>query len=154
MPQDVAERARDDVEETRDLVEVAHALLPVRLDEVLQHELVEALEVSFPLSAQEGRRMLIFAGNRDKDLVGMLEILAPKFERIYLTNVQNSLRCETPAQLAKMLAADRRSAVMPCSTSAEAWRQARTEAGPGDLLCITGSVFLAGELRPVISLPV
>ncbi len=116
--------------------------------------LVQALDVSFPLSAQEGRRILIFAGNRDKDLAGMLAVLAPTFERIYLTGFRNSLRCETPEQLAKMLPADRRSAAVQCSTSAEAWRQARAEARPGDLVCITGSVFLAGELRPVIAFPV
>jgi dihydrofolate synthase / folylpolyglutamate synthase len=35
------------------------------------------------------------------------------------------------------------------ATPLEAWQAARTAAADTDLICITGSVFLAGELRPV-----
>jgi len=33
------------------------------------------------------------------------------------------------------------------STAAEAWQAARAAAGPDDLVAVSGSVFLAGELR-------
>jgi dihydrofolate synthase/folylpolyglutamate synthase len=36
-------------------------------------------------------------------------------------------------------------------TSLEAWDAARLAASGSDLICITGSVFLAGELRPILT---
>ncbi len=110
--------------------------------------LAEALDVSFPRQAQ---RILIFAASRDKDLSGMLEILAPRFQRNYLTSFQSSQRCESPEHLAELLPVDRRSNAVLCHASREAWRRASAEAGPDDLICIAGSVFLAGELREVIN---
>ena len=108
--------------------------------------LVQTLTASFPMSAN-ARRILIFAGSRDKDLAGMLEVLAPAFDRIYLTSFQNSTRCATPTQLAALVPADRRTACNQCLTTAEAWRLAAAVARPDDLICATGSIFLAGELR-------
>jgi dihydrofolate synthase/folylpolyglutamate synthase len=113
------------------------------------HALREALEQSFPLPAG-GRRILIFAGNQDKDLAGMLSVLAPCFERIFLTSLRNSQRGAAPEQLAAWIPEARRRHSVICADSAQAWRLARAEAKPSDLICVAGSVFLAGELRPVL----
>jgi len=113
--------------------------------------LVQALDASFPRPSERARRMLIFAGSRDKALAGMLEILAPAFDRVYLTSFQTSQRCETPEQLATLLHPAQRAKAVLCQSSLEAWRQARAEAQTDDLVCIAGSVFLAGELRPALS---
>ena len=113
--------------------------------------LVQSLDTSFPLPAKDnGQRTLIFAGNRDKDLAGMLECLAPRFDRIYLTSVQSSSRGAPTDHLATLLSADKRLASVQCPVAAEAWQRAWENAKPSDLICITGSVFLAGELRPTI----
>jgi dihydrofolate synthase/folylpolyglutamate synthase len=113
--------------------------------------LAQALQESFPLPAQEHpRRILVFGGNRDKDLAGMLDLLAPWFERIYLTSFHGNARCLPPDQLAALLPADKQAASIQCLESSEAWQRARAEASPSDLICISGSVFLAGELRPMI----
>jgi dihydrofolate synthase/folylpolyglutamate synthase len=37
------------------------------------------------------------------------------------------------------------------SGSHAAWAAARAAARPDDLVCVTGSVFLAGELRPLLT---
>jgi hypothetical protein len=50
-----------------------------------------------------------------------------------------------------LLPPERRAGAVVCSTSAEAWQRAHAEALPGDLICVTGSVFLAGELRPLLT---
>jgi dihydrofolate synthase/folylpolyglutamate synthase len=110
--------------------------------------LAEALTTSFPLTG--GRRILIFGGNRDKDLAGMLEVLTPLFERIYLTSFHGSARCSPPEQVAALLPKAKRMAAILCAGPVEAWQHARADAGAGDLICVTGSVFLAGELRPTI----
>jgi len=109
--------------------------------------LAQSLDTSFQRS---GKRILLFAGNRDKDLAGMLAVLAPGFDRIVLTSLQNSSRSATPQQLAALLPDDKQAHCVECSPSAVAWRRVRQEATPSDLICIAGSVFLAGELRPLI----
>jgi dihydrofolate synthase/folylpolyglutamate synthase len=114
------------------------------------HALVTALTDSFP-SPAGGRRLLVFAASRDKDLSGMLKVLTPPFDRIVLTRFQGSARAAPPEELADWLPADRRSVSTIVPRAADAWRQARDEAGEHDLICVTGSVFLAGELRPLMA---
>jgi dihydrofolate synthase/folylpolyglutamate synthase len=110
--------------------------------------LVATLRSSFP----ETRRWLIFAASADKDLSGMMRVLAPHFAHVLLTRYAGSARGMPPEELARLL---RGTVEMPhsvCPTALEAWQTARTQAAPEDLICITGSVFLAGELRPMLPL--
>jgi dihydrofolate synthase / folylpolyglutamate synthase len=105
----------------------------------------ETLTHSFALE-QGGRRLLLFAGSSDKDLAGMLRILAPLFDHIFLTRYIQSPRSVPPERLAALLP-DGSKPYTLCSTPLEAWQAAREMAQPADLICVTGSVFLAGELR-------
>ena len=105
--------------------------------------LVETLESSFP----PGKRFLIFAGSNDKDIPGMFRALAPHFHGIFLTRYQNNPRAVAPEELAEQLRPYAASPPTLWPTSREAWNAARKQARLGDLICITGSVFLAGEMR-------
>jgi dihydrofolate synthase/folylpolyglutamate synthase len=108
--------------------------------------LVQTLQVSFP----PGKRILVFASSNDKDVAGIFRVLGPQFQHVFLTPYGNNPRSIPPGELAGLL---QRSADVPsttCPRAAEAWQAARALAGPSDLICIAGSVFLAGELRPVI----
>jgi dihydrofolate synthase/folylpolyglutamate synthase len=123
--------------------------------------LLNTLRESFPLAVSNGTaaggavprppsRFLVFAGSSDKDLSGMLQVLAPGFQHLFLTRYAHNPRYVSPEQLAQLL---QRVSVVPftaCASAPEAWRQAYAAAGPEDLICITGSVFLAGELRPLV----
>ncbi|MCS7044955.1 MAG: bifunctional folylpolyglutamate synthase/dihydrofolate synthase [Gemmataceae bacterium] len=111
--------------------------------------LAGALLESFPLAGR-GRRALIFAGNRDKDLRGMLAVLAPLFDRIYLTRFGTNPRCLPPDQLSELVPPSARQRSRVCATAAQALAAAQTDAGPDDLICAAGSVFLAGELRALL----
>lgn len=109
--------------------------------------LVETLTVSFPQHPPQ-RRVLVFAASTDKDLAGMLAVLAPHFRHAYLTRFRGSRRAAAPEQLAALLSA---CAPLPwtiCPQADQACRQALAAARLEDLVCITGSVFLAGEVRP------
>jgi dihydrofolate synthase/folylpolyglutamate synthase len=109
------------------------------------HALVETLRSCFPPC----RRLLVFAGSRDKDLAGMFRVLAPHFSYAFLTQYGNSSRGADPEHLAELA---QREGGLPCivvPTAAAAWQAALAAAGPDDLICATGSVFLAGELRPL-----
>lgn len=104
--------------------------------------LVDTLDTSFA----PRQRRLVFAASNDKDLVGMLQVLGPRFEHVHLTSFRNSPRCADPAPLAELL----RGAGVPCTvhpSASAALAAARQAARPDDLICVTGSVFLAGELR-------
>ena len=133
--------ARLEVLHRRPLVvlDCAHNVASVRA-------LVETLQTSFP----PGRRLLVFAVSSDKDLPGMCRILAPHFQHVYLTRYGSSPRSAAPEHLLELFRREHGPAASVYMTAAEAWHAAWMEAGPDDLLCVTGSVFLAGELRPTL----
>jgi len=109
--------------------------------------LVETLQSSFPPT----RRLLVFASSNDKDVAGIFRTLAPHFAHAFLTRYGTNPRSVPPDQLAELL---RRNGGLPCTMSAnaaQAWQAARAMASPEDLICVTGSVFLAGELRPLMT---
>jgi dihydrofolate synthase/folylpolyglutamate synthase len=106
--------------------------------------LVQTLEASFPPL----RRVLVFAASGDKDVAGMFRVMAPHFAAAFVTRYTNSPRALGAERLAELWAAAGPAPVQACATPAEAWEAARQEAGSDGLVCITGSVFLAGELRP------
>lgn len=108
--------------------------------------LVQTLLTSFPLEA-DGKRILVFASSRDKEVRRMLEILAPHFDHLFLTQFHNSPRFVSPEQAVELLPASSPPHTI-CEHAGDALARARTLARQQDLICVTGSVFLAGELRP------
>jgi len=91
--------------------------------------------------------LLIFACSSDKDVPGIVQILGQHFAHAYLTRYTQSRRGVPPEQLLELW---RRSSSKPataCATPVEAWHAVRAAAAPNDLICVAGSVFLAGELR-------
>ncbi|MBA4189169.1 MAG: bifunctional folylpolyglutamate synthase/dihydrofolate synthase [Planctomycetaceae bacterium] len=110
--------------------------------------LVATLRTNFPTA---GHKSVVFAVSADKQYVEILRILAGYFDRFYLTKYGNP-RAVPPERLAAAL-----TEVSPGKPfaihlkSGEALAAVRAASGPDDLLCITGSVFLAGELRALLS---
>jgi dihydrofolate synthase/folylpolyglutamate synthase len=117
--------------------------------------LLEVLRERFP----QGRRVLVFASSKDKDTSGMLRLLVPEFERIVLTRYIHNPRAVEPQrllELAREVAAELPAGVRPAAEIADAptpdtaWELAQRATGRDDLICITGSFFLAAELRPLV----
>jgi dihydrofolate synthase/folylpolyglutamate synthase len=108
--------------------------------------LVKTLQASFP----PARRLLIFAGSSDKDLAGMFRVLSPCFAHAFLTRYSTSSRSVRPESLAELLRANGNLPSTICPTPADAYHAAHAAAKPDDVIVITGSVFLAGELRPLL----
>ena len=109
--------------------------------------LVQTLRESFPVI---GTRRVVFAVSADKQYLEMLRVLAGYFDHFHLTTYGNP-RCVPPENLAAALAeVAPGKAFTTHATAGEAWSTARTAAGKNDLICVTGSVFLAGELRAVV----
>jgi dihydrofolate synthase/folylpolyglutamate synthase len=111
---------------------------------------VEALIDTLNESFSASRHMLIFGSSNDKDIPGMLRLLAPQFDLFLLTQFSHNPRATPAAELAQHLSTISNVPHRICTTPAQAWEIARSMARANDLIAIAGSVFLAGELRPLL----
>jgi dihydrofolate synthase/folylpolyglutamate synthase len=161
-------------------VEVVGRLPTVVLDAAHNAASIAALVETLDESFSAARRLLIFAASAEKDLDGMLRLLLGRFDRIIFTRYLENPRAVPPEQLLALaqstvgqagslssLSADRlatcpttndRLEACPtpdrleaCSTPADAWAAALRWAKRDDLICITGSFFLAAEMRRLIA---
>jgi len=108
--------------------------------------LLAVLEESFGL----GRRLLVFGTTQDKDVSGMLARLLPKFDHVVLTNYLDSPRALPVEELARLAAQIGGRPYPTAPTPAQAWEMVRALAKPEDLICITGSFFLIGQMLPLL----
>jgi dihydrofolate synthase/folylpolyglutamate synthase len=139
------------------VIDVAHNVASIAA-------LIDTLDERFPRS----RRVLVFAASRDKDVTGMLRLLLPRFDLVLLTQYGHNARGADPHVLLRAArriqrelagdasgrdasARDGASApreILACDDAFEALERALQSAGPDDVVCITGSFFLAAQLRP------
>lgn len=109
-------------------------------------------ESGFTLSSHQAkpRRVLIFAASKDKDVLGLARQLLPRFDSIILTQYLRNPRAVPAKTLQRLIQSV---SDVPChvaATPADAWQIARRIATPNDLICVTGSFFIATELRELI----
>jgi dihydrofolate synthase/folylpolyglutamate synthase len=131
-------------------IEVLGRAPTVVVDAAHNWEAVAALVCTLDESFRSRRRILIFAATRDKDVTGMLRQLLPRFDTVIATCFQNNPRhvpVETLVRIAQQLG---ERPVHAAADPAAAWKLARRLAGPEDLICVTGSFFIAAELRELI----
>jgi dihydrofolate synthase/folylpolyglutamate synthase len=101
----------------------------------------------------EDRRMIfVFGALRDKAIAEMAEILFPLAERVIATPADNPRSATT----AEIRAAARRvtTALEEVPDVASALDRARTLAGFGDLVVITGSIYIVGEAMRLLGVRV
>jgi dihydrofolate synthase/folylpolyglutamate synthase len=97
------------------------------------------------------RKVLVFGTTQDKEYTGMLKNLLPAFDEVVLTNYQRNPRF-VPVE--DLLAETQSLTSHPLHTASDptaAWQAAKALATPDDLICITGSFFLAAEMRELIA---
>ncbi len=106
--------------------------------------LVETLDELFP----RARRHFIFGASGDKDIVGMFAELLPKATSLILTQSHNP-RAADPVRLATLTEKSKiETSIAPDLSSA--LRDARQRAGRGDVICVTGSLFVVAEAREIL----
>ena len=111
--------------------------------------LVNTLRSAFP---QSGTKRVVFAVSSDKQFADILRVLADYFDHFHLTKYGNNPRGVSPEKLAATLAAVAPGKPFSAhATASDAWNAARSATTESDLVCVTGSVFLAGELRPALT---
>lgn len=99
------------------------------------------------------RRLLLLAASRDKDLDGMIRLLVTHFDEAIFTQYSSSTRGADPTTLVSLWQDLGGPLAEMIPSPAEALAAARARLHAEDLLCVTGSVFLAGELRPALIPP-
>ncbi|MEX2113611.1 MAG: folylpolyglutamate synthase/dihydrofolate synthase family protein [Pirellulales bacterium] len=111
--------------------------------------LVRVLQESFAPAA----RLVVFATTRDKDLRGMLSVLLPAFDEVIFTRYWKNPRGVPPEELASLaeeLAAPGGPQVHVAADPQTAWNLTTSIATPEHLIAITGSFFIAAEMRAVV----
>ena len=96
------------------------------------------------------RRVLVFGTTREKDAAGMLRRLLPLFDDVVLTRYENNPRGVPPEELAELVQQLGGPSPTINLRPADAWNTVRQLAGPWDLICVTGSFFLAAEMRELV----
>ena len=126
------------------VLDVAHNVVSVSV-------LLQTLHAELAIWSTANKKVLILAISADKDCEGMLRILLPAFDQVFITTYQDNPRGVTADELF-MLAKDvaRKESLSGkidvASTPELAWEAATDSLQPNDVLCCTGSVFLIAEL--------
>jgi dihydrofolate synthase / folylpolyglutamate synthase len=110
---------------------------------------IESLLTTLDESFAARRRWLVFATTQDKPVREMLAQLLPRFDGVILTRYLNNPRYVPVEELAALA---QPGAALPycCATPSEAWQRVKELASEDDLICVTGSFFLAAEMRQAI----
>jgi dihydrofolate synthase / folylpolyglutamate synthase len=130
---------------------VAHrptVILDTAHNEASIEALIETLRENFPA----GRRRLLFAVSRDKNVVEMLSRLLPFFDDVVFTQYTANPRAVPADELAAQAVALTGRYYPHFATPLAAWQSLRRDHRPDDLLCVTGSFYLAGEMRKILKL--
>ncbi|MFA4980978.1 MAG: folylpolyglutamate synthase/dihydrofolate synthase family protein [Candidatus Omnitrophota bacterium] len=95
------------------------------------------------------KKLILALGvSSDKDIEGILKELLPITDSVVLTKSRIAERSLDPARM-KALITSKNSVVT--SNVEEAVRQAKSKAGAEDLILITGSLFVVGEAREILT---
>ncbi len=114
--------------------------------------LVSVLDESFG-----GRpRIFVFGSTRGKDIRGMLSVIGNSCQHLLFTQYPDNPRSYPVEQLVRVFSSlfagqpDKRVCPQVWPDPQEAWRAAYNLATADHVICITGSFFLAAELRPIV----
>ncbi len=92
------------------------------------------------------QRLIMIAGvMRDKDIRSLVRCTEPAHLRIYVKPQMD--RAADRVHFEKYVVFSQKKRVLWCASITRAMATAIAETGPGDLICITGSLFTVGEAR-------
>ena len=99
--------------------------------------------------------VLIFASSKDKDAKGMLTQLAPAFDHVVLTTFETNPRAISTTKLSDILMNQATMSSSPDNVHiargpADALNLAKVLSGPEGIVCVTGSIFIAAEIRTLL----
>lgn len=106
---------------------------------------------------QDRRRILVLGATAGKDIQAMLRVMLPAFDVVICTQYENNPRAVAATSLAdlardviQLVSLDSAPEVVCEPVKREAWSHAKSNAGPEDVICVTGSFFIAAEIKELI----
>lgn len=93
-----------------------------------------------------GAAVLVFGASADKDVAGVVQLLAPLAGRVVVTRAARSPRAMHPAELAALVPG-----ASVTDDPVSALRAAGELTQPGDTIVVAGSLFLVGEMRDLLT---
>lgn len=110
-------------------------------------KLIAAIRAEIP----HGRLILVLGTSRDKDIAAIVDALVPAAAAVVITRSTHprAMDLDRVADIAREHA---RGPLILAPEMGEALGQARALAGPGDLICITGSLFVVAAAREALGL--
>jgi dihydrofolate synthase/folylpolyglutamate synthase len=106
----------------------------------------DTLKTCFPVT----RRTLVFGTTREKDLEAQLRALLPYFDLVIATRYVENSRAVAPEDVAAAVFELSGQTALLAADPADALELARRATAPEDLICVTGSLFLAAESRAIV----
>ena len=98
--------------------------------------------------------VLVYGAKADKDIAGMLDEILPIVDRLIITQAVDS-RAESPhaiADIAREVGFTGKIEIIP--PIQDALVKAQKWVGSSGLICVTGSLYVVGEARTVLDLPI
>ena len=132
-------------------VEVMSRKPTVIIDAAHNWESARALVASLIEEPSHGKRILVFAASKDKDVAGILRQLLPNFDTLILTRYLENPRGVPLGELCSLVEAMTTHPAHVAPDPIAAWNFAKRLASSNDMIVITGSFFLVAELRATIA---
>jgi dihydrofolate synthase/folylpolyglutamate synthase len=95
--------------------------------------------------------VMIFGCAADKDIDGMMAQIATGADKVIFTRAASSPRAAKPEELAEAYLQRSGREAQVTDTFAEALRIARSAVSREDIICVTGSFYLVGEAKMLLS---
>jgi dihydrofolate synthase/folylpolyglutamate synthase len=111
---------------------------------------VDALLATLEECFSAPRRVLIFATTQGKEYREMLARLVPKFDEVILTRYRNNPRGVLTTELVAAIDTRYADRARVCATPEDAWADVRKNVSQDSLVCVTGSFFIAAEVRALV----
>lgn len=131
-------------------MELARRAPDVLLDGGHNPQCMEALGRALRELYPEKKLIFLTGVLADKDWTAMMEQLLPLAKEFY-TITPDSPRAMSAAELAAWLES-RGARAVPCGTVRDGLDRALAAAGPQDVVCVTGSLYMIGEARHLLGL--
>ncbi len=103
------------------------------------------------------RRTLLFSASKDKKIPKMMRLLFPHFRRVILTSIVNNPRGCNLGELQRMAVDVAAEADTPGTPIIDAypdpvmaWQQATAQTADTDLIAVSGSAYLVGQMLPIV----
>ena len=126
---------------------------PVLIDGAHNGDSARKLADAIRAELSFGRLILVLGTSRDKDIEAIVAAIVPLSAAVVITRSTHPRSMDLD-RVAAIAAPHLRGALALAPEIGDALAQARALAGPGDLICVTGSLFVVAAAREALGLAV